>query len=237
MPPPELMATVPSRAMAVYAHPDDPDISCGGTLALWAKAGCVVEVVLCAEGDKGSTDPAADATKVAARRVEEAERATELLGVRALHRLGRPDGEIENDATTRAELVQLIRQARPDVVIAPDPTAVFFGAHHYNHRDHRAVGWAVLDAVSPAAGSPLYFPEAGEAHRVGTVLLSGSLEVDVFVDVTSSIEVKVQAVSCHKSQLADANDWFASAVRDGAEQAGRRAGVRYAEGFRRLELS
>lgn len=233
---PRLMTDVPACALAVYAHPDDPDISCGGTLARWAAEGCEVHVVLCTTGEKGSSDPADEPDAVARRRVEEARRATEILGVRELRRLDRPDGEIENDLPLRGELVAILRSARPEVVVCPDPTAVFFGSHHYNHRDHRIVGWATLDAVSPAAASPLYFPEAGPPHEVGTVLLSGSLEPDSFVEVTDTIERKVKAVSCHESQLVDANDWFSSALRDGAAEAGTAAGVAFAEGFRRLEL-
>ena len=55
----ELMTEIPERALAIYAHPDDPDVSCGGTLAAWAKAGCEVRVVLCTDGGKGSPDPSA----------------------------------------------------------------------------------------------------------------------------------------------------------------------------------
>ena len=54
---PELLDSVPSRALAVYAHPDDPDVSCGGTLARWAERGSEVHVLVCTNGDKGTTDP------------------------------------------------------------------------------------------------------------------------------------------------------------------------------------
>ncbi len=150
--------------------------------------------------------------------------------------LGLPDGEFENDVWLRGELVRLMRAYRPEVVICPDPTAVFFGSHHYNHRDHRIVGWAALDAAAPASSSPLYFMSSGPAHQVSLVLLSGSLEPNAWVDIGETIEVKVRAVACHESQLADANDWFASALRDGAAEAGRSAGVAYAEAFRGLWL-
>ncbi len=56
----ELLSAVPVRALAVYAHPDDPEISCGATLAAWAAAGADVHVLTCTRGDKGSTDPASD---------------------------------------------------------------------------------------------------------------------------------------------------------------------------------
>ncbi|HEV8064423.1 MAG TPA: PIG-L deacetylase family protein [Acidimicrobiales bacterium] len=232
----DLLTEAPASAMAVYAHPDDPDISCGGTLALWAAAGTEIHVVICASGDKGSSDPAAVAAAVVERRAAEAQEAALILGVAGVHMLGRPDGEFENDRSLRADLVGLIRRRRPEILVCPDPTAVFFGSHHYNHRDHRIVGWAALDSASPAAASSLYFPEQGAAHEISTVLLSGSLEPNVWVDIGSSIDKKLQAVSCHESQLADANDWYASALRDGAQHAGQPAGISYAEAFRRIRL-
>jgi LmbE family N-acetylglucosaminyl deacetylase len=74
------------------------------------------------------------------------------------------------DTTTglRQELVGLVRRLRPDLVVCPDPTAAFFGDAYVNHVDHRSIGWATLDAVTPAAASPLYFPEEGGAHEVAT---------------------------------------------------------------------
>jgi LmbE family N-acetylglucosaminyl deacetylase len=231
-----LAEDIPSCALAIYAHPDDPDISCGGTLAKWAAAGCPVHVVLCTLGDKGSRQASVEPSVLARCRLDEARRSSEVLGVTELHRLERRDGEIENDLSIREELVRLLRLLRPDTVICPDPTAVFYGSHHYNHRDHRVVGYAALDAVSPAAASPLYFPAGGQAHEVSEVLMSGSLEPNAWVDVTETIDLKVRAVACHESQLQDPSDWLSEALRERAAEAGRRAGVSFAEGFRRLQL-
>jgi LmbE family N-acetylglucosaminyl deacetylase len=227
---------VPRSAVAVYAHPDDPDVSCGGTLAAWATAGCRVHVVICTAGDKGTADPHTDPEALAASRLEEARRSTQVLGVAGLRSLGHPDGDIENDRALRSELVRIIRELRPEAIVAPDPLSVFFGDHHYNHRDHRVVGWAALDAAAPAAASPLYFRDAGAAHQIETAYLSGSLQPNVWVDISSTMEAKIEAVACHKSQLADAGEWLASALREGAENAGREAGIKYAEGFRRIRL-
>ena len=232
-----LLDEVPPRALAIFAHPDDPDISCGGTLARWAAAGSAVHVVICTSGDKGTTDPDADPEALAAARVGESKRSATVLGVNGLHLLGHPDGELENDVGLRRELVRIIRAVRPEAIVSPDPLAVFFGEHHYNHRDHRVVGWAALDAAAPAAASPLYFRDTGAAHKVATAYLSGSLEPNVWVDVSSTIDQKIEAVFCHSSQLVDGADWIAGALREGAEHAGREAGVRYAEPFRRISLA
>ena len=234
---PELADEAPERALAVYAHPDDPDVSCGGTLARWASAGSVVHVVVCTEGDKGSSDPRTDPAELAGRRAGEVTAASAALGLAGHHLLGYPDGEIENTLELRARLVGLVRRLRPQAVVCPDPTAVLFGSTYFNHRDHRAVGWAVLDAVSPAAANPHYFGAEGPAHQVELVYLSGTLEPDVWVDVTDSIDAKCEAVTCHRSQLADTGEWFQQVVRQRAEEEGRRAGVAYAEGFRLLRLT
>ena len=63
----ELLDGVPQRVLAVYAHPDDPDVSCGGTLARWAGAGSEVHVLICTNGDKGTTDPDVDPDMLARR--------------------------------------------------------------------------------------------------------------------------------------------------------------------------
>ncbi|MGA2520807.1 MAG: PIG-L deacetylase family protein [Acidimicrobiales bacterium] len=232
----ELIDAVPGRVLAVYAHPDDPDVSCGGTLARWARAGSEVHVLICTNGDKGTTDPDVDPVVLAAERTKEAAAAAAVVGLAGQHFLGYPDGALVDDAEFRGTLVSWVRRVQPVTVLGPDPTAVFFGEDYFNHRDHRTTGFALLDALSPAAALPHYFPEAGPAFQVETALLSGTLEPTVWVDVTSSIDDKAAAVSCHRSQFADGGEWAGRAVRDRAAQDGRSAGVAFAEGFRRLRL-
>ena len=233
-----LLEDVPEVALAVYAHPDDHEVSCGGALARWAAAGAQVHVVVATTGDKGSMDAATVPEELAAQRAAEVREAAGVLGLADVHLLGHPDGVLDGIAPElRKVLVGLVRRIRPDVVVCPDPTAALFGDAYVNHVDHRAIGWAVLDAVAPAASSPLYFPEEGPAHQVKTVLLSGTLEPDVWVDVADSLAAKVAALFCHRSQLApDADEWLADFVRQRTETEGRRAGVAHAEGFRRIRL-
>src|SRR5207253_3020542 len=127
---------VPERVLAIYAHPDDPEISAGGTLARWADAGAEVHLVVTTRGDKGTNDPDADLDALAQLRVEETAAAARVLGIADHHHLDHPDGEVADDRSLRLELVRLIRSVRPDAVCCPDPTAVFFGAAYVNHRDH-----------------------------------------------------------------------------------------------------
>jgi LmbE family N-acetylglucosaminyl deacetylase len=233
-------AETPASALAVYAHPDDPEISAGGTLARWADAGAQVWVLITTRGDKGTTDPDADSDALARLRVEETAKAGEVLGFADHIHLDYGDGELPDDLDLRAAIVRQVRELRPEVVLCPDPTAVFFGDAYFNHRDHRVTGWATLDAVAPAAGNPHYFRDqilAGLAtHHVRAIYLSGTLEPNCWVDISDALERKIDALFCHASQLTETGDWFREFLRERAEEAGRTAGVRYAETFRRLSF-
>lgn len=231
-----LFTDVPSRVLAIYAHPDDADVSCGGALAQWAQAGAEVHLVVCTTGDKGTRVVGVDPRDLARQRAEETSRAASLLGVQAVHRLGLPDGTLEDEAPLRARLVHQVRQVRPDTVLCPDPTAMLFGDRYVNHRDHRITGTLALDAVAPAAGRPLYFPEQGPPHQVAQVLLSGTLAPTVWVDITATIDAKVAAVQCHRSQIDGPDEWVAAAVRSRAADEGRKVGVGCAEAFRLIRL-
>jgi LmbE family N-acetylglucosaminyl deacetylase len=196
-----------------------------------------VRLVVVNAGDKGSFDASTDPGDLTEQRAREVAAAAEVMGLAGVEMLGVPDGEALNDLPLRGRLVGLVRRLRPDVVIAPDPTAVFFGDSYVNHRDHREVGWAVLDAVAPAAASPLYFPEEGPPYQVPTVLLSGTLEADAWVDVTATIDAKVAAVACHASRVGDDPELVADLLRARTTEAGAIVGVAHAEGYRRLRLA
>jgi LmbE family N-acetylglucosaminyl deacetylase len=230
---------VPPCALAIYAHPDDPEISAGGTLARWAAAGADVHVLVTTRGDKGTSDPEADPEALVEIRGKEMAAAARVLGLASAERLDHADGELDDDRALRLDLVRAIRRLRPDVVLCPDPTAVFFGDGYINHRDHRATGWATLDAVSPSAGNPHYFPELRaeglDVHQPRALYLSGTFEPNVWIDITDSLDRKVDALFCHASQLRE-GEWFREFLRESAEAAGRAAGTTYAEGFRRIRL-
>ncbi len=227
----------PRVAMAVYAHPDDADVAAGGVMSKWASEGCAVHLVVVCDGSKGAHGPQATPARLAEVRRAELQLAADLMGVAGVHVLGVPDGAVTNDDGLRADLVGLIRRLRPEVVLGPDPTATFFGGVYVNHRDHRETGWALLDAVAPAAAMPLYYPERGEPHQVTWLLLSGTHEPDVAIDVAGSIDVKVKAVLAHHSQTGDDAEGVSDVVRGRASQAGRSLGLAYAESFRSVELA
>lgn len=235
-----LVAEAPTSALAVYAHPDDCEISAGGALARWAAAGADVTLLITTLGEKGSSDPDDDLVALAETRRAETRRAAARLDFAGTVHLDHPDAELPDDRTLRGEIVRRVRELRPEVVVCPDPTAVFFGDQYYNHVDHRATGFATLDAIAPASGNPHYYPEhLGEGltvHKVHTVFLSGTLEPNCWIDVTDTLDRKIEALFCHESQLTETGEWFRQFLRERAEEAGRFAGVRYAEGFRRLVL-
>lgn len=227
----------PQVAMAVYAHPDDADVAAGGVMALWAREGCAVHLVVICDGSKGAHGSQTKPERLREVRRGELEMAAGLLGVHEVHCLEVPDGEVTNSDELRRRLVGLMRRARPEVVLGPDPTATFFGGVYVNHRDHRETGWALLDAAAPAAAMPLYYPDQGDAHQVERLLLSGTHEPDVGIDVTSTIDVKVKAVLAHLSQTGDDAEGVSDVVRGRASQAGRSLGLAFAEAFRSVELA
>lgn len=196
-------------------------------------------VVICCAGDKGSSDSSAKPAALAARRAGEAAAAMAKLGLAPPVNLGHPDGSIDEGRRKqiRGEVVELIRKMRAAVVVCPDPTAVLFGQHYVNHRDHREVGWAVLDAAAHEAGLPHYWPRRGGApHQASELWLAGTLEPDTWVDISDSLETKAHALMCHESQLDEPGEWLRRMVERRAEADGKAAGVAYAEGFRRLLL-
>lgn len=226
----------PTRVLAVYAHPDDPEVSCAGTLARWVDAGTEVHVLICTRGDKGSTDATVDPEQLVVERLAEMRAAGAVLGLAGQEVLDHADGELENTVELRAELVARIRRLRPDVVVGPDPTAVLFGSSYVNHHDHRSMGFALLDACAPAAASPLYFPETGPAHQVREVYLSGTLHPDTWIDIEATVERKVAALACHVTQLGADVELTGELVRRRAASAGTEGGHRFAEAFRVLRL-
>jgi LmbE family N-acetylglucosaminyl deacetylase len=228
----------PRSALAVYAHPDDPEVSAGGTLARWAEDGADIWLLVTTRGDKGTSDPAVDPAALAEQRIAETAESVELLGLSGHRHLGHGDGDLEDDRGLREEICRVVRELQPEVVLCPDPTAVFFGDGYFNHRDHRVTGWATLDAIAPAAGLPHYFAhqiaEGLSVHHVQAAYLSGTLEPNVWIDISAQLERKIDALFRHRSQLEGSGEPFREFLRQRAEQDGRRAGLRYAEGFRRI---
>jgi len=228
-----------ARVLVVLAHPDDPEYFCGATVARWAAEGLDVTYCLVTSGDKGADGQGVDPHELARRREEEQQAAAEVLGVRRVLFLRRADGTLEPDLDLRRDIVRVIRQVSPDILVTCDPTTIFPRRTRINHADHRAVGMATIDAVYPAAGSALFFPEllaeGLQPHKVRQVYLAGSQNPDTAVDVTDFVERKLEALRCHRSQIADFEE-VALGVRERMRDPEAPAETpRYLEHFMRLE--
>lgn len=230
---------VPSRAVVISAHPDDVDFGCAGTVAVWTKQGAKVSYIICTDGDKGSDDPKLAAQPLAELRQREQREAAATVGVEEVVFLGFPDGELDNDLALRKALVAWIRRLRPDVVICQDPANRAFENPFVSHRDHRMAAEAAFDALYPACGNPHFFPELLEQgllpHKVPELLFFGTHAPNFWQDISTTISLKIQAILCHRSQVADPASLEAF-IRERFRQVGQTVGFSYAEPFRKLLL-
>ncbi len=198
----------PQKILVILAHPDDPEFFCGATLARWAQAGHEITYFLLTCGDKGRNDSNRHipGDELCDLRHTEERAAAAVLGVKAIHFLDKDDGYLVPDLNLRREVVRAIRQFQPDVLMTCDPQTLFtpFGL---NHPDHRAAGQVTLDAVFPAAGNELFFPdllkEGWQPHTPKEVWCSLTSQPNVILDVTDQWETKIRALKEHQSQIGD----------------------------------
>ena len=160
-----------------------------------------------------------------------------MLRLAGVEHLGYPDGEIENDAALRARLIEIVRRRRPDALVAPDPTAVFFGDSYVNHRDHRQLGWA--RARHARAGRQPALRAGGGRRAPGRARAAVRARSRPTPGSTSAAcsTTKVAAVACHESRLGGDPELVAELLEHRAAEEGRRAGIDHAEAFRRLRFS
>jgi LmbE family N-acetylglucosaminyl deacetylase len=234
----------PRRALAVCAHPDDVEFGCGGTLAKWSAAGCVVSHLVLTDGSKGTWDPDSDLVALVSRRQDEQRAAAKALGATGeVVFLSRIDGELVDDLPTRGEVAAVIRRLQPDVVLGHDPWK-----RHRLHPDHRAAGFLTVDGAV-AARDPHFFREQGlPHHRPDELLLFEADVADHVEDVTGFADAKLTALLAHESQHestmgigggpgdADQMATFRAEVLDELATAGALAGVGQGEAFKRISL-
>lgn len=196
--------------MAIFAHPDDIEFSCAGTVAKWVKAGTRVAYIMVTSGDVGvARDGIAKEglTRAEAAEIREAETqaAAEVVGVHDVTFFRVPDGMVENNLVLRKRIVRELRRFRPEVVITGDPTLLFTSTGGINHPDHRAVGGAAIDAIFPASGQPHFFEELAEeglqAHKVRKIYVASRGNGDEIVDISDTMDLKIEALLKHDSQV------------------------------------
>jgi len=175
--------------LAIAAHRDDVELTCGGTLIKAARQGYRTAIVDLTQGEMGTRGSAATSAA-------EASRAAEVMGLAARENLDLPDAAIANDPPTRERLARVIRRFRPRIVIAPATTG--------RHPDHIVTSQLVRDACF-VAGLAKLAPESPK-HRPHKVLHSLSYRQDApkptfVVDITDCFEQKLEAVRCYDSQF------------------------------------
>ena len=227
---------VPKKALTIFAHPDDMEFSCGGTLAKWAKAGCEITVVLCTSGNVGTHDDV-KYTKASLLKTREREQraAIKHLGIKRLVFLRHNDCQLVADLTLRKELVGLIRKHKPEVVICGDPNMVFWGDNRINHPDHRAAATAAIDAIFPCCEMELLWPKLGKAHKVHGIYVRAMDGINTWIDVSDTLDAKLKALREHHSQLDDYTD-LEKDIRQRLADVGRDKDMAFAEAFKVIKL-
>jgi N-acetylglucosamine malate deacetylase 1 len=183
------MPSEPVDILAIAAHRDDVELTCGGTLAKAALAGHRTGILDLTQGEMGTRGSAE-------LRAAEAEEAAKVLGVSVRETLGLPDAGIVNEPATREKLARVIRRLRPKIVIAP--------ALEGRHPDHRIAAQLVRDACF-VAGLAKIAPEVPK-HRPLKILHCLAYRQDFVkptfvVDVSETFEQKLRAIRCFKSQF------------------------------------
>ncbi len=177
--------------LAIGSHPDDVELTCGGTLLKCADQGHRTGILDLTRGEMG--------TKGSAElRATEAARAAEILGVTERRNAGLPDAGVFNSQTNRETLVTILREMRPRVVILPFPRG--------RHPDHRVGSELARDACF-LAGLKRF--GSGEPYRPGKLVYAASFREDAgkptfVVDISAQFERKMEAIRCFASQFDDA---------------------------------
>jgi len=234
------LITEPARkALVVTPHPDDAEGGCGATMAKWInESGSEFIVVMCTNGDKGTSDRELQSEDLAAIREKEQREASSVLGVKEVVFLAHPDGGLEDNLEFRGEVVRLIRKHQPDTIFCIDP----YRSISHTHRDHRMSGQVALDAAFTYAWSYLHFPEQMsqeglKPHRVEQAYLWASESPDSFVEVKDYLEMKAESLSRHVSQMHSRTpDGRLERIRRWSVETGEKAGVPHAEAFRRIQF-
>lgn len=204
----------PESVMIIGAHPDDCEFGAGGVAYEWASRGTRVDFVIVTDGARGSAGCDSKPDDLVQLRRTEQLRAAQVLGVSECRFLGFPDGGVVNDEALLREVVRVIRELRPQAVFTHTPEHLdhrrFRGSEGawVNHRDHRAVGSATLDAIYPFARNPNSFLDLNlECHTVQRLYLWGSRFCNVQVSCLEGIRAKARALACHRSQFGEKTDW------------------------------
>lgn len=228
----------PMRILVIAAHPDDIEFGVVGSVARWIDEGAEVTYCIVTDGAAGTEDPNIDPEELAKLRQEEQRSAAAAVGVTDVRFLGYRDGILEPTLEVRHAITRIIREVKPYRVVCHDPTTILVGDRYVNHPDHRASGEAAAYAVFPSAVVPLIFPElledGLEPHRVAELYFILTLQPDTYVDISATIDRKIEALMCHKSQVGPE---AGERVRQRNAEWGKEIDCGYAEAFRVMRFN
>lgn len=208
-----------TRILVVSAHPDDSEFYIGGTLTQLGKTADITQVI-CTDGDKGYYGPFANPAENRQVRQREAQAAHQTWHGHGVTFLSHPDGRLRANDILIDQLVQIIRQRRPDYILA------FDGEYppRMSHQDHRRSGDAALEAAR-RSGLPVW------------CLLFSTIAPNFIVDITDQWDDKVALLKVHRSQFHGTRlEKVTNMVAGLAEEDGERGGFTMGEGFRCVRL-
>ncbi len=219
--------------LSIAAHPDDTELTCGGTVIKMAEAGYKVGALDLSAGESGTRGNAV-------RREQEAQRASKVLGLVHRENLFLPDAAIEDVRDYKLKIAQKIRELRPRTVILP--------YWEGRHPDHYTTGHIGYEACFLAGLAKL--PLEGTPHRPFKIIYATyyvpSLRPTFVVDITTQFEKKLKAILCYASQfsphpqtqnLFPARADLRERVSSLARHFGLMIGVRYGEPFVTREVA
>lgn len=221
------------RVLVVSAHPDDIEFSCAGSVAKWVDEGAHATYCIVTDGSTGTADHTMAGAPLAEIRRQESLLAAKVVGVEDVVFLGYRDGYVESTLDLRRDVARVFRQSRPQRMVVMDPTPLP-GGWFVNHPDHRAVGQATLDVTVTAGTTPGHFPELLDEglepwRGLREIYVAGPGGGDFAVDITSSVDRKIEALRAHVSQV---GEWDVEPlIRGWTQQNGKEHGYEYAELF------
>ncbi len=225
------------------AHPDDVDFGVAGSVAVWVAEGHEVAYCICTSGEAGEAPPDVARDDVPALREREQRAAAAVVGVTDVAFLGHADGRLQPTLDLRCDISRVIRRVRPERVVSQSPERVWERVYA-SHPDHLASGEATMAAVYPDSRNAYahvgLLAEGLEPWTVSELYVMGPGAVGadpVHVDITDTLDRKVEALRAHASQTGGTTD-LEERIRGGGAVVAQAAGLpegRLAEAFGRVD--
>jgi LmbE family N-acetylglucosaminyl deacetylase len=216
------------NVLVIFPHPDDAELTAGGTVALLTEKGARVTYCCATDGSMGAFEPTVTREQVAAIRKQEQSEAARILGVEDVVWLGFPDGFMPGIEEVREKMVGVIRRVKPDFLVTLDPWLTYEA-----HPDHRKTSMAAVEAALYAQ-FPLAYPEHRSPHSVPGIALALSQHPNKAVNIEGVWERKMAACLAHKSQFPEPiwSSVYLPYIKAKSTEAGRSIGASVAEDFK-----